>query len=449
MTTSGPGSWKDRRPPTVAALARAVSQDGAAPDGVPATVRGWLAGRRSSGRLLFLNFRDGSGFAQVVVAERAVAAGDFEAARGCPLESAVEISGVARAERRAPGGMEIRASGFSVVHAAEPYPITPKDHGASFLLDHRHLWLRSRRQHALLRIRDEVLHAFREYLREQEFVAADTPIFTPNACEGTTTLFETRYFDRSAYLSQSGQLYNEAVAMSVGRTYCLGPTFRAEKSKTRRHLIEFWMLEPEVAFCELDEIIGLAEGLVCHAVSRVLENRSAELRTLGRDPGVLEKIRAPFPRMTYDEAASRLAAKGAGFVPGSDFGAADETALTEDLDRPLAVTHFPAEIKAFYMEPDPERPDRVLCLDLIAPEGFGEIVGGGQRIHDLELLRRRIREHDLPEGAFEWYLDLRRFGTAPHSGFGLGIERFVAWMAGLSHLREAIPFPRTLYRLSP
>lgn len=450
--TDSPGaaaSWKDRRPPTLAALRRAVRGDGAAPEGIPARLRGWLAGRRSSGRLLFLSFRDGSGFAQVVLAKAAVPADAFEAARQCPLESAVAISGTAFAELRAPGGMEIRADGFSVLHAAEPYPITPKEHGASFLLDHRHLWLRSKKQHALLRLRDEVLHAFREYLREQDFVCADTPIFTPNACEGTTTLFETRYFDRRAYLSQSGQLYNEAVAMSVGRTYCLGPTFRAEKSKTRRHLIEFWMLEPEVAFAELDEILELAEGLICHAVSRVLGNRAAELETLGRETAPLRRIRAPFPRITYDEAEEILARKRTGFAPGQDFGAQDETALTEDLDRPLAVTHFPADIKAFYMAPDAERPDRVLCLDIIAPEGYGEVVGGGQRIHDLELLRQRVAEHNLPEEAFRWYLDLRRYGAVPHAGFGLGIERFVAWMAGLSHLREAIPFPRTLYRLSP
>ena len=440
-------SWNQRRP-TIASLHRALAGQ-PAPEGVAATLRGWLAGRRSSGKLLFLSFRDGSGFAQVVIAKAAVPEDAFEAARHCPLESAVEIIGAAFAEARAPGGMEIRASGFVVLHAADPYPITPKEHGASFLLDHRHLWLRSKKQHALLRIRDEVLHAFREYLREQDFVNADTPIFTPNACEGTTTLFETRYFDRRAYLSQSGQLYNEAVAMSVGRTYCLGPTFRAEKSKTRRHLIEFWMLEPEVAFARLDDIIELAEGLICHAVSRVLENRDSELATLGRDPAPLGRVRAPFPRVTYDEAADILARKGTGFTPGDDFGAQDETALTEDLDRPLCITHFPADIKAFYMEPDPERPDRVLCLDIIAPEGYGEVVGGGQRIHDYELLRRRVREHDLPEDTFEWYLDLRRYGTNPHSGFGLGIERFVAWMSGLAHLREAIPFPRTLYRLAP
>ncbi len=442
------GSWKDRRLPTIASLHRNLAPD-TATEGLPATLRGWLAGRRSSGRLLFLNFRDGSGFAQVVVTKAGVAAEAFESARHCPLESAVEVAGAAFPEPRAPGGMEIRASGFRVLHAADPYPITPKEHGASFLLDNRHLWLRSRKQHALLRIRDEVLYSFREYLREQEFVNADTPIFTPNACEGTTTLFETRYFDRQAYLSQSGQLYNEAVAMSVGRTYCLGPTFRAEKSKTRRHLIEFWMLEPEVAFAELPDIIDLAEGLICHAVSRVLENRAAELEILERDPGPLRRIQAPFPRITYDEAAEILARKGTGFTPGADFGAQDETALTEDLDRPLCVTHFPAAIKAFYMEPDPQRPDRVLCLDIIAPEGYGEVVGGGQRIHDQELLRQRVREHGLPEDTFEWYLDLRRYGTTPHSGFGLGIERFVAWMSGLSHLREAIPFPRTLYRLAP
>lgn len=446
---AAPPDWKSRRPPTLSALRRAVSGGPAPEEGVAATVRGWLAGRRSSGKLLFLRFRDGSGAAQVVVAGASVPEDDFAAAKQAPLESAVEVEGRAFAEPRAPGGMELRADRFRVLYAAEPsYPITPKEHGASFLLDNRHLWLRSGKQHALLRVRDEVLFAFREYLRDQGFVNADTPIFTPNACEGTTTLFETRYFDQRAYLSQSGQLYNEAVAMSVGRTYCLGPTFRAEKSKTRRHLIEFWMLEPEVMFADLDQIVDLAEGLICHAVARVLENRRPELDTLERDAAALETVRPPFPRITYDEAADLLAGK-TDFTRGDDFGAPDETALTEGRDRPLVVTRFPTAIKAFYMQPAPERPDRVLGMDILAPEGYGEIVGGGQRIHEPELLRERIREHDLPEEAFSWYADLRRYGCPPHSGFGLGIERFVSWVAGISHLREAIPFPRTLYRLAP
>ncbi len=430
-------------------MARGFEDPDVPKEGPEVTVRGWLAGRRSSGRILFLRFRDGSGFAQVVVARAAVSETAFEAAAGAPVESVVEIRGIPCREPRAPGGMEIRASDFSVLHQADPYPITAKEHGASFLLDHRHLWLRSGKQHALLRLRNGVLLAFREYLDDQGFVCADTPIFTPNACEGTTTLFETRYFDQRAYLSQSGQLYNEAVAMSVGRTYCLGPTFRAEKSKTRRHLIEFWMLEPEVAFAELDDIVALAEGLICHALGRVLERFRGELETLGRDTAPLEAVRPPFPRMTYEEAAAVLKRKKSDFSPGNDFGAQHETLLTEDLDRPLAVTHFPSAIKAFYMQPDPKRPDQALCLDILAPEGYGEIVGGGQRIHEPELLLERIREHELPEEAFSWYHDLRRYGCPPHSGFGLGIERFVAWVAGLSHLREAIPFPRTLYRLSP
>ena len=444
-----PPDWKSRRPPTLSALRRAVSGDPPPEEGVPATVRGWLAGRRSSGKLLFLRFRDGSGASQVVVAGASVPGEDFAAAKQAPLESAVEVEGRAFAEPRAPGGMELRADRFRVLYAAEPsYPITPKEHGASFLLDNRHLWLRSGKQHALLRVRDEVLFAFREYLREQGFVNADTPIFTPNACEGTTTLFETRYFDQRAYLSQSGQLYNEAVAMSAGRTYCLGPTFRAEKSKTRRHLIEFWMLEPEVMFADLDQIVDLAEGLICHAVARVLENRRPELDTLERDAAALAAVRPPFPRITYDEAADLLAEK-TDFTRGDDFGAPDETALTEGRDRPLVVTRFPTAIKAFYMQPAPERADRVLGMDILAPEGYGEIVGGGQRIHEPGLLEERIREHDLPEEAFSWYADLRRYGCPPHSGFGLGIERFVSWVAGISHLREAIPFPRTLYRLAP
>ncbi len=442
-------SFKERMPPTLAAVARGLAAPGAPKEGGEVVLRGWLAGRRSSGKILFLQFRDGSGFAQVVVAKAAVPEPAFEAAGRAPVESAVEVRGVPCREPRAPGGMEVRAADFAVLHEAEPWPITAKEHGASFLLDNRHLWLRSRKQHALLRLRNAVLLAFREYLDGQGFVGADTPIFTPNACEGTTTLFETRYFDQRAYLSQSGQLYNEAVALSVGRTYCLGPTFRAEKSKTRRHLIEFWMLEPEVAFADLDDIVVLAEGLICHALERVLERRREELETLGRDPARLEAVRAPFPRATYDEAAAILERKGSDFVPGSDFGALHETQLTEDRDRPLVVTHFPSRIKAFYMQPDPVRPDRALCLDIIAPEGYGEIVGGGQRIHEPELLRERIREHELPEEAFSWYVDLRRYGCPPHSGFGLGIERFVAWVAGLPHLREAIPFPRTLYRLSP
>ena len=436
-------------PPTLAALGRSLEAEGACAQSEEVALRGWLAGRRSSGRILFLQFRDGSGFAQVVVARKAVSEEAFARAARAPIESAIEIRGAPRREPRAPGGMEIHAADMTVLHEAEPWPIGAKEHGASFLLDNRHLWLRSRKQHALLRLRNGVLLAFREYLDEQGFLCADTPIFTPNACEGTTTLFETRYFDQQAFLSQSGQLYNEAVAMSVGRTYCLGPTFRAEKSRTRRHLIEFWMLEPEVAFAELDDVAALAEGLICHALGRVLERHRGELETLERDPAPLEAVRAPFPRVTYDEAAATLARKNSDFEPGSDFGARHETLLTEDLDRPLVVTHFPSAIKAFYMQPDPVRPEQALCLDVIAPEGYGEIVGGGQRIHDPDLLLERIREHGLPDDAFDWYLDLRKYGCPPHSGFGLGIERFVSWVAGLSHLREAIPFPRTLYRLRP
>ncbi len=444
-----PASFAERMPPTLAALARERALPGAPKEGSEVPLRGWIAGRRSSGKILFLRFRDGSRFAQAVVARGAVSEAAFAAAERVPIESAVAIRGTPCREPRAPGGMEIRVADFAILHEAEPWPISAKEHGASFLLDNRHLWLRSRKQHALLRLRNEVLLAFREYLDGQGFVGADTPIFTPNACEGTTTLFETRYFDQHAYLSQSGQLYNEAVAMSVGRTYCLGPTFRAEKSKTRRHLIEFWMLEPEVAFAELEDVVVLAEGLICHALERVLDRRREDLETLDRDPAPLAAVRAPFPRATYDQAAAILAQKGSDFVPGNDFGAHHETLLTEDRDRPLVVTHFPSQIKAFYMQPDPERRDRALCLDIIAPEGYGEIVGGGQRIHEPDLLRERIREHQLPEEAFSWYLDLRRYGCPPHSGFGLGIERFVSWVAGLSHLREAIPFPRTLNRLSP
>jgi asparaginyl-tRNA synthetase len=418
-------------------------------EGASVTMRGWLHNRRSSGKLQFLVFRDGTGFMQAVISKADVAEADWEQAKNLTQESAIELRGTVRKDPRAPGGYELTVTGLTLVHLALEYPITPKEHGTSFLLDNRHLWLRSKRQHAVLRIRSEVIMAARRFLDDGGFLCSDTPIFTPNACEGTTTLFETRYFDQSAYLSQSGQLYNEAIAMAVGKTYCFGPTFRAEKSKTRRHLIEFWMIEPEVAFAELDDAISLAEDLICAIIESVLTRRRAELDVLERDVSKLESVKKPFHRITYDEAAEKLKEKGTGFEPGGDFGAQDEVALSEDLDRPLVVTHYPTAVKAFYMQPDADRPDRALCVDILAPEGYGEIVGGGQRIHDLELLERRIREHDLPEKEFQWYLDLRRFGSVPHSGFGMGIERFVSWICKLEHLREAIPFPRMLYRLSP
>lgn len=417
--------------------------------GETVTMRGWLHNRRSSGKLQFLIFRDGTGFMQAVVSKADVAEDAWTATKALTHESSIELTGAVREDARAPGGYELTVSGVKVFQVAEEFPITPKEHGVNFLLDHRHLWLRSKRQHAVLRIRNEVINAARRYLDDNGFLCSDTPIFTPNACEGTTTLFETQYFDDRAYLSQSGQLYNEAIAMAVGKTYCFGPTFRAEKSKTRRHLIEFWMIEPEVAYHELDDTIELAQDLICAIIESVLERRRTELDVLERDVSKLEAIQKPFHRMTYDDAAAKLKEKGNDFTFGDDFGAQDETALTDDLDRPLVVTHYPTDIKAFYMQPDEARPDRVLCVDILAPEGYGEIVGGGQRIHDPELIEKRLDEHELPRDQFQWYLDLRRYGSVPHSGFGMGIERFVSWICKLEHLREAIPFPRMLYRLTP
>lgn len=413
------------------------------------TMRGWLHNRRSGGKLQFLIFRDGSGFMQAVVSKADVSEDAWNDTKALTHESSIELSGTVREDARAPGGYELTVADVKVFQIAEEFPITPKEHGVNFLLDHRHLWLRSKRQHAILRIRNEVIMAARRYLDDRGFLCSDTPIFTPNACEGTTTLFETRYFDDTAFLAQSGQLYNEAIAMAVGKTYCFGPTFRAEKSKTRRHLIEFWMIEPEVAYHELDDTIELAEDLICAIIESVLERRRTELDVLERDVSKLESVKKPFHRMTYDDAAAKLKEKGMEFTLGDDFGAQDETALSEELDRPLVVTHYPTNIKAFYMQPAPERPDRVLCVDILAPEGYGEIVGGGQRIHDPELIEKRLKEHDLPQDQFQWYLDLRRYGSVPHSGFGMGIERFISWICKLEHLREAIPFPRMLYRLTP
>jgi asparaginyl-tRNA synthetase len=354
---------------------------------------------------------------------------------------------------RAPGGYEMDVERLDVVQRvpeSDPYPITPKDHGIEFLMDHRHIWLRSKRQTAIARVRHEVVRAIRDYFDSNGFTLVDTPIFTPAACEGTTTLFEVDYFeDEKVYLAQSGQLYNEANAMALGKVYCFGPTFRAEKSKTRRHLTEFWMVEPEMAYADLEDVKQAAEGLVCFVVDRVLNNRVAELKDLERDTAKLESVKAPFPRMTYDDAVKVLQSKGSEIQWGGDFGNADETLLTEGFDRPVLVDRFPAAFKAFYFQPAPDRGDVVLGVDFIAPEGYGEIIGGGQRIHDIELLKRRLKEHDLPEEAFNWYLDLRRYGTVPHGGFGMGVERFVAWMCGTEHIRETIAYPRMLYRTRP
>ena len=425
-------------------------EDIAQHEGQPVTIRGWLANRRSSGKIHFLQVRDGSGFIQAVMSKAAVGDEAFETASHLSQESAIIVHGTARADARAPGGYEIDVAGLEVVSAAHDYPITPKEHGVDFLMDRRHLWIRTARQQAVLRIRHEVIDAVRTYFNSRGFILADTPIFTPSACEGTTTLFPVQYFeDTTAYLTQSGQLYNEANAMALGRVYCFGPTFRAEKSKTRRHLTEFWMVEPEVAYATLEDVIALAEGLVADVVARVLDRRQRELTTLERNTTALERVRAPFARITYDAAAEALKAKGLPFEWGGDFGSPDETALSEMFDGPVAVTGYPSAIKAFYFKPEPDRPEVSRSVDILAPEGYGEIIGGGQRIDDYELLLARIDEHKLPREAYEWYLDLRRFGGVPHGGFGMGIERVVAWICGLDHLREAIPYPRMLYRLYP
>jgi asparaginyl-tRNA synthetase len=428
----------------------AYIEDIAKHEGRTVTIRGWLHNRRSSGKIHFLTVRDGTGFIQCVMTKQAVGEEAFRTADHLAQESSVIVHGTVRADARAPGGYEIDVTSLEVVSESQNYPITPKEHGVDYLLERRHPWIRAPRQQAVLRIRHEVIDAVRDFFNSRGFVLADTPIFTPAACEGTTTLFPVQYFDEAtAYLTQSGQLYNEADAMALGRVYCFGPTFRAEKSKTRRHLTEFWMVEPEMAYATLDDVIELAEGLVTSVVARVLEKRQTELKTLERDTSKLERVKPPFPRISYDEAVAILKKKGLPFEWGGDFGAPDETALSEESDRPLCVHRYPAAVKAFYMKPDPERPEVALGVDVLAPEGYGEIIGGGVRIDDYDLLLERIKEHNLPQAAFEWYLDLRRYGSVPHGGFGMGIERVVAWICGLEHLREAIPYPRMLYRIYP
>jgi asparaginyl-tRNA synthetase len=428
----------------------AYIEDIARYDGRRVIVRGWLHARRSSGKIHFLTIRDGSGFIQAVMSRSAVDEETFRLADHLTQETSVIVSGTVRADTRAPGGFELDVASLEVVGPSVDYPITPKEHGVDYLMDRRHLWIRSERQSAVLRVRAEVIAAVRAFFDDRGFILADTPIFTPAACEGTSTLFPVQYFDETtAYLTQSGQLYNEANAMALGRVYCFGPTFRAEKSKTRRHLSEFWMVEPEVAYAKLDDVIELAEDLVVSVVARVLERRRPELRRLDRDTSKLELVKKPFPRITYDEAVKLLNEKGLPFEWGGDFGAPDETLLANSFDRPLAITRYPSQVKAFYMEPDPQKPEVALCVDVLAPEGYGEIIGGSQRIADYDLLLRRIKEHNLPPEAFEWYLDLRRYGTVPHGGFGMGIERVVTWICGLDHLREAIPYARTLNRLYP
>jgi asparaginyl-tRNA synthetase len=419
-------------------------------EGEEVTIKGWLHNRRSSGKIHFLTLRDGSGFIQAVMSKAAVGEDRFKTADHLSQETSIIVTGTARADKRAPSGYEVDVKSFDVVGPSHDYPITPKEHGVDYLLDRRHLWIRSERQQAILRVRHEIINAVRDFFNSQGFILADTPIFTPAACEGTTTLFPAQYFDeQTAFLTQSGQLYNEANAMALGRVYCFGPTFRAEKSKTRRHLTEFWMVEPEMAYADLNDIMDLAEDLVVSVVGRVLDRRRRELTVLERDVSKLESVQKPFPRISYDEAVKTLQSKGLPIEWGGDFGGPDETTLSEQYDRPLMVHRYPAAIKAFYMKPDPDRADLALGVDVLAPEGYGEIIGGGERLADLDLLLERIKEHNLPQEAFEWYLDLRRYGTVPHGGFGMGIERVVAWICKLEHVRETIPYPRMLYRLYP
>jgi len=417
--------------------------------GEKVTINGWLYNKRTSGKLQFPIIRDGSGYLQCVVFRKEVTEQTWKAVEEVTQESTVRVTGVVRAEPRAPGGVELGVESFEIIALTQDYPITPKEHGTAFLMDIRHLWLRSARQHAILRVRSEIEQACRDFFYDRDFVLIDSPILTANAAEGTSTLFETDYFGQKAFLSQSGQLYLEPAAAAFGRVYCFGPTFRAEKSKTRRHLMEFWMVEPEVAFLEFDGLQDLAEEFIEAIVDRALERCKEELKTLERDVTKLENVRRPFPRISYREAIDLLAGKGMSVKFGDDFGGDEETVIANAFDRPVMITRYPAVIKAFYMQPDPKDPSVALALDMIAPEGYGEIIGGSQRIHDHDLLLQRIREHNLPIEAFQWYLDVRKYGTFPHSGFGMGVERVVAWICGVPHLRETIPYPRMLNRIYP
>ena len=424
--------------------------------GKEVVLKGWLYNLRSSGKILFPQLRDGTGIVQCVVMRNAVRPELWESLKGLGQESALSIRGTVRADARAPGGYEIDVVDAEVLQAVQNYPITPKEHGTEFLMDQRHLWLRSRRQHAILKVRHTVVQAVRSFLDNDGFTLLDAPILTPAACEGTTTLFEVDYFeDEKAYLTQSGQLYNEASAAAFGKVYCFGPTFRAEKSKTRRHLTEFWMVEPEMAYATLEDVMSLSERFLSHIAARVIEDRGEELKVLERDTSKLEAITPPFPRLHYDDAVKMLhEGYAAGtletkFEWGGDFGAPDETYLSSKFDKPIMVHHYPAVVKAFYMARDPERPELALGVDVLAPEGYGEVIGGGERATSLEFLQQQIALHELPQEAFEWYLDLRRYGSVPHAGFGMGIERCTAWMCGIEHIRETIPFPRMLYRIRP
>ncbi|MCK9425543.1 MAG: asparagine--tRNA ligase [Ignavibacteriaceae bacterium] len=414
------------------------------------TIQGWLYNKRSSGKLRFLVLRDGSGYLQCVYFKGNVTPEIFDLSDKIGQESAIEVTGKVKAEPRAVGGYELDATHLNVLHETHDYPITPKDHGIEFLMDNRHLWLRSSRQVAIMRIRHRIVKAIRDFFDDRGFTLMDAPILTPAACEGTSTLFETEYFDLGkAYLTQSGQLYAEAGALALGKVYTFGPTFRAEKSKTRRHLTEFWMVEPEVAFADLNDDMDLAEEFLEYIVQTVLTDRAEELKTLERDTTKLQNVKRPFPRISYDEAVEILKKNGVEFEYGNDLGAADETIVSNQFDRPVMVHRYPSAIKAFYMKRDPENPNLALAVDVLAPEGYGEIIGGSQREDSLDLLLARIKEHNLPQKAFEWYLDLRRFGSVPHAGFGLGLERTVTWICGLDHLRETIPFPRMIYRNTP
>lgn len=414
------------------------------------TIGAWIANKRSSGKIAFLQLRDGSGFMQGVVVKAEVPEELFTLAKKITQETSVWVTGVIQKDERSPFGYEMQVKGLEVIHEAVDYPITPKEHGTEFLMDHRHLWLRSKRQHAVMKIRNEIIRATYEFFNKEGFVKVDPPILTGSAPEGTSELFATKYFDEDAYLSQSGQLYMEAAAMALGKVFSFGPTFRAEKSKTRRHLIEFWMIEPEMAFVEFNENLEVQEQYVSYIVQSVLKNCVIELKTLGRDTSKLEKIQAPFPRISYDDAIKFLHEKGFDDIQwGDDFGAPHETAIAESFDKPVFITHYPTGIKPFYMQPDPNRDDVVLCADLIAPEGYGEIIGGSERIHDMDLLKQRLDEHNLSMDAYKWYYELRQYGSVPHSGFGLGLERTVAWISGVEHVRETIPFPRLLNRLYP
>ncbi|UHA73005.1 asparagine--tRNA ligase [Paenibacillus sp. 481] len=409
----------------------------------------WLHNKRSSGKIQFLQLRDGTGYIQGVVVKSDVAEEIWETAKSLTQESSMYVTGVIREEPRSKSGYEMTVTGVEIIQLTQDYPITPKEHGVDYLMDNRHLWIRAPKQRAILTIRGEIIRAIQQFFDDRSFTLVDPPILTPSSCEGTTNLFHTKYFEEDAFLTQSGQLYMEAAAMALGKVYSFGPTFRAEKSKTRRHLIEFWMIEPEMAFVDHEESLRVQEQFVAHVVQSVVKNCRAELETLERDISKLEKIVAPFPRITYDDAIKFLQEQGFDIPWGEDFGAPHETAIAEKYETPVFITHYPTEIKAFYMKPDPNRPDVVLCADMIAPEGYGEIIGGSQRIDDPALMEERFREHELSTEAYQWYLDLRKYGSVPHSGFGLGLERTVAWICGLDHVRETIAFPRTLYRLYP